>query len=55
MLDIARRSKNPEVASVIRSFIANPTQTRHELRVKLGLPDAVAAEVFALVVFLCDD
>ena len=41
--------------SVLERFIANPTQTRHELRVKLGMLDEVAAEVFALTVFLCDD
>jgi len=35
--------------------MANPTQTRHEVRVKLGVLDELAAEVFALTVFLCDD
>ena len=29
--------------------------TRHELCVKLGVLDEVAAEVFTLTVFLCDD
>ena len=41
--------------SVLERFITNSTQTRHEVRVKLGVPDALAAEVFALTVFLCDD
>ena len=41
--------------SVLERFIANPAQTRHERRVKLGILDALAAEVFALTVFLCDD
>ena len=40
--------------SVLERFIANPAQTRHERRVKLGILDALAAEVFALTV-LCDD
>ena len=35
--------------------MTNPTQTRHELRVKLGVLDELAVEVFALIVFLCDD
>jgi len=41
--------------SVLERFIANPAQTRHELRVKLGVLDALASEIFALAVFLCDD
>ena len=42
--------------SVLERFMANPTQTRHELRVKLGVLDELAAEVFALdSFFLCDD
>ena len=40
---------------VLERFIANPAQTRHELRVKLGVLDEMAAEVFALTVFLCDE
>jgi len=54
-LEIARNRENSEVVSVLEKFIANPAQTRHELRVKLGVPDALAAEVFALTVFLCDE
>jgi len=41
--------------SVLESFIANPTQTRHEVRVKLGVLNELAAEVFALIVFMCDE
>ena len=41
--------------SLLERFIANPAQIRHEVRAKLGLLDALAAEVFALTVFLCDD
>jgi len=40
---------------VLERFIVNPALTRHELRVKLGVLDELAAEVFALMVFLCDD
>ena len=35
--------------------MANLAQTRHEIRVKPGLLDELAAELFALTVFLCDD
>jgi len=45
--------------SLLERFMANPTQTRHEIRVKLGVKlgvlDEQAAEVFALILFLCDD
>jgi len=54
-LDIARERKRAEVMSVLERFTANPAQTRHKLRVKLKVPEALIAEVFALVVFLCDD
>ena len=54
-LEIARKEKETEAVSVLERFIANPTLTRHKLRVKLGALDELAAEVFALTVFLCDD
>ena len=54
-LEIAREENMTEVVSLLERFMANPTQTRHEVRVKLGFPDELAAEVFALTVFLCDD
>ena len=54
-LEIARKENKTEVVSVLERFIANPAQTRHELRVKFGVLDELAAEVFALTVFLCDD
>jgi len=53
-LEIARENKT-EAASLLERFMANPAQTRHEVRVKLGFPVEVAAEVFALTIFLCDD
>jgi len=54
-LEIARERRNTEVVSLLEKFIANPSQTRHELRVKLVVLDALAAEIFALTVFLCDE
>ena len=53
-LEIAREKGSTEVGSLLERFIANSAQTRHEIRVKLGMLEELAAEVFALTVFLCD-
>jgi len=55
VLEIARKRRETEVVSVLEQFIANPSQTRHEIRVKLEVLDELADEVFALTVFHCDD
>jgi len=44
-----------QIVSLLERFLANPAQTRHEIRAKLGVLDELAAELFALTVFLCDD
>ena len=54
-LEIARKFEKTEVVGVLERFVNDPTHTRHELRVKLGVLTELAAEVFALTVFLCDD
>ena len=54
-LEIARREHKTEVVAVLERFLVNPAQTRHELRVKLGVLDELAAQVFALTIFLCED
>jgi len=54
-LEIAQYYKETKVASLLERFNTNPAQTRHELRVKLGVLDEVSADLFALTVFLCDD
>ena len=54
-LEIVRERNMTEVASLLERFIANPALIRHEVRVKLGVLDELAAEVFALTVFLCED
>jgi len=54
-LEIARKEKRSEIVSLLERFMANPALTRHDLCVRLGVLDDLAAEVFALVVFLCDD
>ena len=53
-LEIAKNYELAEVVSVLERYMADPARTRHELRVKLGVLDKLAAEVFALTVFLCD-
>jgi len=54
-LEIAKESKRLRAVSLLERFATNPTATRHEIRVKLGLQGALAAELFAVMVFLCDD
>jgi len=43
------------VVSLLERFTANAALTRYEIRMKLGVLDELAAQVFALIVFLCDD
>ena len=57
-IEAARNGNRPnktEVVSLLENFMANPIQTRYQIRVELGLRDELAAEVLALTVFLCDD
>jgi len=54
-LEIAREKNKTEVVTVLKKFMKDPAQIRYELRVKLGFPDVQVAEVFAAMVFLCDD
>ena len=54
-LEVARRREKWDVALLLERFMVNREQTRHELRVKLGVLTELAAEIFALAVFLCDD
>ena len=50
-LEIAREKNKTEAVSLLERFMANPIQTRHEVRVKLGMLDELAADVFALTIF----
>jgi len=54
-LENARKNKDTEAASLLERFMANPELTMHEIRVKLGLQDALAAELYAVTIFMCDD
>ena len=44
----------PKMLTLLERFKENPEETRHAVRVELGLVDALAAEMFALVVFVSD-
>ena len=50
----AKEEGRTEVVSLLERFKSDATQTRHAVRVELGLLDELAAEVFALVVFVSD-
>jgi len=56
-LEIAAKAglqQNEEVVMMLERFRANPALTRYDIRLGLGLAVELAAELFALVVFLCD-
>jgi len=50
----AKKWANTEVVNLLERFQSNATQTRHVVREELGLLDELAAEMFALVVFVSD-
>jgi len=50
----AKMTGKTEVVALLERFKENPVETRHAMRVELGLLDALAAEMFALVVFVSD-
>ena len=54
-LEIAQQYMWTVTVTLLERFMANPERTQYEVRVKLGVLDEVAAEVFALTVFVCDD
>ena len=50
----AKKHGKAEVVSLLERFKENAAETRHTVRVDLGLVDEVAAEMFALVIFVSD-
>jgi len=57
-LDIAKEEDHLDIVTLLERFMTNPTQTRRDLRAKLGaLPELceLAAQLFAVTVFHCDD
>ena len=53
-IGVAKEYGETEVATLLERFKNNPEETRHNMRVELGLLDELAAEMFALVVFVSD-
>jgi len=50
----AKKNGKTGVVTLLERFKENPDETRHATRVELGFGDALAAKVFALVVFVSD-
>jgi len=51
---VAKEYRRTEVVTLLERFKSNPGDTRYSMRVELGLLDELAAEMFALVVFVSD-
>jgi len=51
---VAEKQGKVLIADLLRGFRENPARARYHARLQLGYHGEVAAEVFALVVFLCD-
>ena len=43
-----------QVVTLLERFKSDPSQTKHAMRVELGLLDDLAAEMFAVIVFVSD-
>ena len=53
-IGVAKQRGRTDVATLRERFKNDATKTRHVMRAKLGLLDDLAAEMFALVVFVSD-
>ena len=53
-IGVARRSGQTEIVALLKRFKENPLETRHATKVELDWYHALAAEMFALVVFVSD-
>jgi len=54
VLEIARRRNKTNVAALLDKYVKNPTGTRSALKLELCCHEDLAAEMFALVVFVSD-
>jgi len=50
----AKKEKKTEVVTLLERFQSDAAKTRYAMRVELGLLDDLAAEMFAMVVFVSD-
>jgi len=53
-IGVAKKRGATKVVTLLERLKENPEETRHAVRVELGLLDELAAEMFALVVFVSD-
>jgi len=53
-IGVARDRRQTEIVTLLQRFKENPVEVRHEVRVELGCRDELAAEIFALVIFVSD-
>jgi hypothetical protein len=53
-VEIAEKYGSHKMVSMLKGFEVNPRQIKHDIQVELGFCDALAAELFAMTVFLCD-
>ena len=51
----AKKYGKTEVVTLLERFKENPEETRHQVRLEIGLVDELAAEMFAIVVFVSDE
>ena len=54
-ISVAEEKNHQEVATLLRRYEMNKGETYHKVRLELGVTDALVAEMFALVIFVCDD
>ena len=52
---VAKKNGNTGVATQLKRFKSNASQTRYQVRLEIGWYDETAAEMFALVVFVSDE
>jgi len=53
-IGVAKKTGKTDVVTLLERFKSDASKTRHATRVELGLLDDLAAEMFALVVFVSD-
>jgi len=53
-IGLAKDRGKTEVVSLLERFKEHPEETRHAMRVELGFLDELAAEMFAMMVFVSD-
>jgi len=53
-IGVAKAYGKTDVVTLLERFKENPEETRHQVRLEIGLVDELAAEMFAIVVFVSD-